>query len=235
MESVGKKIALSRRYWIPLALAVLAAVGVGVLLLAAFDFDLAAIKASLKELLALLASIHPAALFLAIAILPCLGVPVSPLLVAGGLAYGKPIGLLIGFTGMAVNNALSYGLAAYPLRRFIEGVIHSRGWKIPEIPKKEEVRVIIVFRITPGFPLPFQNYLLGLARVSFGKFMVYSLLAQTLPIIAFVATGGALFEGSWGLLILGVVLLIVMTMVAKIAYGMYGNKVKLTAEDAEAE
>lgn len=238
MQSVEKKNhpnarSKSRRYWFPLALGFLGVCAVAYVLLALFDFDLAEIKAHLHSLIGLVAQVHPSVLLLAIAILPCIGFPVSPLLVAGGLAYGIPIGLTLGFVGIFLNNALAYLLAAYPLRRFIEGLIHTRGWKIPSIPKSEETRVIIVLRITPGIPLPMQNYILGLARVPFLKCMILSILAQGLAIIAFVVTGGSLFEGSWGLIVLGVILIVVMMLVAKTAYNMYGTKINLKAEPEE--
>ncbi len=234
-EKVPSKslLASSRRFWIPLLICVLAVLVGGGLGLATSGFDPKALVATAMKLLDWVAQLHPTVLLLALAILPCVGMPVSPLLIAGGLAYGIPVGLTIGFVGIALNDALAYLLAAYPLRRFIEGLIHSRGWKIPEIPQKEETRIIIVLRITPGLPLPIQNYLLGMARVPFGKYMVLSMLAQSLPIIAFTVTGGSLFEGSWGLIILGVILIVVMTLIAKIAYGMFGSKVNLTAGSAE--
>lgn len=226
-------VGLGRRYWIPLALAFVGFCAAAYVLLAAFEFDLAEIQAHLHALIEWVAHLHPAVLLLAIAVLPCLGVPVSPMLVAGGLAYGIPIGLTIGFVGIALNDALAYLLAAFPMRRFIEGLLHNYGWKIPSIPKREETRVIIVFRITPGLPLPVQNYLLGLARVTFGKYLLLSLLAQSLPVIAFTVTGGSLFEGSWGLIILGVILIVAMTLIAKIAYGLYGSKVNLKERTTE--
>jgi uncharacterized membrane protein YdjX (TVP38/TMEM64 family) len=73
----------------------------------------------------------------------------------------------------------------------------------------------LVFRITPGIPFFLQNYVLGLARVPFRTYFIVSLLAQTAWTFGFVISGGAIFEGNFGLAITGCCLLTVATLITQ--------------------
>jgi uncharacterized membrane protein YdjX (TVP38/TMEM64 family) len=55
--------------------------------------------------------------------------------------------------------------------------------------------LIILLRVTPGVPFPVQNYLLGLARVPFGKYLLFSCLVQLPTNTAFILFGDALLQG----------------------------------------
>lgn len=173
----------------------------------------------------MLSQTHPFVFFLAIALLPLIGCPVSPLLIAGGLAYGPVIGMVVALAGMAVNNALGYWLAASVFREWIEKLIQKRNWRIPVVPDQQAGRVVVMFRLTPGFPLPAQNYILGLARVPFFTYFWISIAIQTIPAAGFVLTGGSIFEGSWGLVFVGVSLIVVMAVAAKIILSYYGKQI----------
>lgn len=171
------------------------------------------------EALGFLQGTHPALLLAAIAILPLFGFPVSPLLLLCGLAQdgeqNKMLGMLIGVVGIALNDALGYGIASW-LREPVQRFLVRKKIIVPNIPDKDAAKVVILFRVTPGFPLPFQNFLLGLACVPFFTYMWASLLPQTVIVAGFVLTGGAIFEGQWGMMLLGISLIIVFAIAGRI-------------------
>jgi uncharacterized membrane protein YdjX (TVP38/TMEM64 family) len=64
------------------------------------------------------------------------------------------------------------------------------------VQKGDETGLIVLLRVTPGIPFPVQNYLLGLARASFGRYLLISLAIQGPLNAAFVIFGTALLEGK---------------------------------------
>ena len=188
------------------------------LVLYSTDIDYDGLLGLMHSWIDYIANTSPLVLFFCIAILPLFGFPVSPMIIAAGLAYGIGIGFIVVICGTMVNDILGYWIAARFMRGFIEDMVGKRGWKIPQVPPSEMTRVIVLFRLTPGFPLNIQNYLLGLARVPFGKYLFYSFLVQLIPSIGFVITGGSIFDGQWGLIIVGVSIIIIMAIIAKMVY-----------------
>ena len=167
---------------------------------------------------------HPAFLSLAIIFLPLFGVPVSPFFVLAGIAYGLKLGLLASAIGLTLNIILAYWIAARFLRTTIQKIVHRSGRALPEFPPCEYVRGTLLLRLTPGFPLSLQNYILGLARVPFKTYLLISLPAQYFFMIGYLVSGGALFEGKLGLIIVGVSLIIASLLLTKIVRNLYGKK-----------
>jgi len=199
------------------------------------QFDMDDVIRLKDEALGFLQGTHPGLLLAAIAILPLFGFPVSPLLLLAGLAQdgeqNKMLGMFIGVVGIALNDALGYGLASW-LRGPVQAWMDRREIKAPTIPANDAVKVVILFRVTPGFPLPFQNYLLGLARVPFFTYMWASLIPQIVIVAGFVLTGGAIFEGQWGVLLLGMSLIIVFSIAGRII--IQQRKKKAATQNATA-
>lgn len=168
-----------------------------------------------NETLAWLKGTHPAIVLASIALLPLFGFPVSPLLIIAGVTYGGTGGMVVGTVGMALTNTLGYAIAAR-LRGPVQIWVERKGITVPDIPPRDYVKIVLLFRVTPGFPVTFQNYLLGLARVPFNTYFWVSLPPQLVTVAGFVLTGGALFEGKIGLVLLGVSLILVFAIVGRI-------------------
>jgi uncharacterized membrane protein YdjX (TVP38/TMEM64 family) len=147
---------------------------------------------------------HPAWVVAAIALLPLCGVPVIPLIVLAGARLGPVIGSLATCGALSVNVAIGYGLAAKWLRRPIERLLAARGHRIPTLASEDETKFILLCRLTPGVPLTVQNYLLGGARVQFGRYLLLSLPIQWAWGVAFVVFGNSLTRSSlWRVLLAG--------------------------------
>jgi uncharacterized membrane protein YdjX (TVP38/TMEM64 family) len=162
---------------------------------------------------------RPALIFIAIVILPSMPFPVSVLLLAAGVVYGERYGPfyagLIALTAIIINFSWTYWFARFPARRMVERIVRKFDVEIPELPKQHVMSFTLVFRITPGIPFFLQNYVLGLARVPFRTYFIVSLLAQTAWTFGFVISGGAIFEGNFGLAITGCCLLTVATLITQ--------------------
>jgi len=158
---------------------------------------------------------YPLLLFLGIAILPALSFPVSILCIIGGAVFSArfgsiALGTLVCVLGVWANVLWMYFVSAYPLRDLVSRLLAFFNYRVPVLNSKQGLRLTLVIRFTPGIPLMFQNYLLGVLRIPFRDYWPISLFQQGLYCGAIAATGGSLLEGKLGTIFIAVGLLIVV-------------------------
>ena len=162
---------------------------------------------------------HPWALMLSVATLPGIGVPLSPLLIAFGVIigprYGLPAACVLAVIAQSACSVWTYFVAAGPLREWLRRMVERRR-RLPELTDRNALRAACLVRVTPGFPYAFQNITLGVLRVPFRIYLLASIPIQSAYTVAFVVTGGAIFEGRAGLAITGVLLLLVIVLATRI-------------------
>ena len=146
--------------------------------------------------------------FAALVILPVVGAPIGPLwLLAGGL-WGKTAGIGLGCVAAALTLATSYGLSRGVLRPLIEAAAgRFFRWQVPRAKPSEFISLTVLLRVTPGVPFPVQNYLLSLAGVPFPIYMGLSLPIIVFFMTAFMVLGDSIFEGRWGGIVVGLLLM----------------------------
>jgi uncharacterized membrane protein YdjX (TVP38/TMEM64 family) len=158
---------------------------------------------------------HPGVLFLALVFLPGLPIPVSALFFTAGVVWRNEPLMAVSWSMLAItlNLAWTYWLAAGPARRLVERLLASSSIRIPDLPRGDHFRLILVLKLTPGIPFFFQNYLLGFLRAPFTLYLILSVLCNgivgTGVILSGVGVGGGNLKwGIWGISIiaLGVVL-----------------------------
>lgn len=153
-------------------------------------------------------------LFAALVILPGLPVPTSALMVLAGTVWRERPVLACGLAllALALNLCWTYWLAARPGRGLVEKLLAAGTLRVPELPRGNDLRLLLVLRLTPGLPLFFQNYLLGFFRVRFGLYLPVSLACSGLISCGIVLSGAGVAGGNLmpmlsgvGLIVLGVV------------------------------
>jgi uncharacterized membrane protein YdjX (TVP38/TMEM64 family) len=150
----------------------------------------------------------PVWLFLAVALLPLIGCPASPLLVAIGIRMGTMAGMGLVLGAYVINFSAGYWMARSWFRAPFGRWLERRGQRLPQLQAAEETQFILLVRITPGPPLFMQTYLLGFARVNFLRFLGLSLLVQAFYVYAFLSFGQSLNHNAVWRAILAVALLI---------------------------
>lgn len=112
---------------------------------------------------------NPWALFAAIVILPGFPVPLSALLFTAGAVWREQpvMACLLCLLAITLNLTWTYWLAAGPGRNLVEKMLIAAAVKIPDLPKGDHVKLILILKLTPGIPHFIQNYLLGFLRVPF--------------------------------------------------------------------
>jgi len=151
---------------------------------------------------------NPVWLFLVLALLPLLGVPASPLIIAIGIRLGAGLGLAFVAAAYLINFTLGYWLARSWFRAPLGRWLERRGRQIPLLSSADETQFILLVRITPGTPLFIQTYVLGLAGVNFARFLGFSLLIQMFYAGAFLYFGQSMHNKAVWHAVLAVALLI---------------------------
>lgn len=192
-----KKLPIAR---LAIGAAVLAVVAAVVLYLVGWRTAWEESKRLFEATLDLIAAAGPAVFFSAMAILPLFGAPMGPFAVMSGLAFrvhlGLPLVLALGLTAMAINISIAYWLARRWLRPPLTRLVTRWGYRLPEVESGDATNLIILLRVTPGPPFFVQNYLLGLAEVPFGRYLVLSCATQGLLFSGLVVFGDALSQGK---------------------------------------
>lgn len=176
--------------------------------------DLAQLKAWWKQLEGWLSG-HPGWLFAALVFLPGLPLPSSALLVLAGAVWSdRPlVACGICLLSTLLNQSWTYWVAAKPGRGLIERLIRDGVIRIPELPKGDELRLILILRLTPGMPLFVQNYVLGFLRVSYLLYAGLSILCTGVFASALVLSGAGIAEGKLIPVLTGVGVFVVGTVV----------------------
>jgi uncharacterized membrane protein YdjX (TVP38/TMEM64 family) len=156
----------------------------------------------LQMILDAIGTAHPLILFLALALLPLVGVPASPLWIAAGVRFAMLPAFTFCIAALLVNFTAGYWVARCGLRLPLTRWLERRGWRIPQLSAGDESLAILTLRVTPGVPLCVQNYLLGLAGVKFGRYLLLSTPAQAAYALIFVWLGDSLASNAkWHLLL----------------------------------
>ena len=158
--------------------------------------------------MAAMGNAHPALLFLALALLPLVGVPASPLIIAAGVRLGTASGFALVVAALLCDFSLGYWLARRWMRTPLTRWLAGRGHVVPVLAPADEAQFILLFRITPGIPLSVQNYVLGLAGVDFTRYLLISLPVQAVYALTFVWFGNSLADNAAWKLALGTALLV---------------------------
>lgn len=199
----------NRPLLLKLGLAAVVVAAGGLLVLRGVD-----VRGLIQQGLDVLRAAGPVAFFGAMAVLPAFGAPLSPFALTAGSAFGPSLGLpvviLCSLTAVTLNIAASYLLARRALRPVLERIVARLGYKLPEVESGDAADLIILLRVTPGVPFPVQNYLLGLARVPFGKYLLLSCTLQGAVNAAIVVFGEALLSGKGKVALIGLSVLVAL-------------------------
>ncbi len=183
-------------------------------------------RALITQGLDMLREAGPWTFFIMMVLLPAIGVPMSVFTLTAAPAFADNLGLLtvvlLGVSAIVANLALTYWLSAKALRPLFVWLLQRLGFRMPTAASRDTTDLIILARVTPGLPFFAQSYLLGLAGVPFGKYMIVSCLISVPMNIAFIIFGDALLQGKGKMVLLifsGIVALTALTHLIRRHYG----------------
>lgn len=194
--SVSKNLLANRRIQQGLVFLFLVAVGMGFTAWK-MGVDLVMLKETWTLVNAFLVK-HPATLFWSLVFLSGLPIPTSALLFTAGVVWRQqPImACSLCVFAMALNLTWTYWLAAGPARRLVEKIIATTSLKIPDLPRGDHLKLILMLKLTPGIPFFVQNYLLGFFRAPFHLYLPISILCNGVIGTGVVLSGVGLADGK---------------------------------------
>jgi uncharacterized membrane protein YdjX (TVP38/TMEM64 family) len=174
----------SRQQWLRVALAVLALIAFMYLVWEAYDH---------QRVVAWLQSLPPLPFFIAMSLLPAIGVPTTSLYILAGASLGIPLGLVVSLSALAVNSALCFWIARW-MRPTFERLLRRFKTELPDFSERKQgaARFVLGVKLAPGAPAFAKNYALGMSGVSFRLFMTVTMLVTGLYAAAFVVIGESL-------------------------------------------
>ncbi len=179
---------------------------------------------SIHDMTERIRELGPLPFFFALAILPALGAPITPFYLVAGSSFGIKAAIPLVLTGLAANMALSYIMARWILRPLIVRIVERLGYKIPVIRTEDRWSIAFLVRVTPGPPFPVQNYVLGLAGVPFGIYMIVSVLVASFFAVGMTWFGDSLMRGESGMLVAGVCMLVAAFLAVRLVRRMVQRK-----------
>ena len=193
--------------------------------------DLAALKLAWEQGNAYLVK-HPSALFWALVFLPGLPIPTSALLFTAGVVWrDQPVmACLLSILAISLNLTWTYWLAAWPARRWVEKLLAASEIQIPDLPRGDHLKLILVMKLTPGFPFFVQNYLLGFLRAPFHLYLPISILCNGIIGTGVVLSGVGLADGKLMPAITGISLIVVGVVLTQMVRGWLAKRKRAVIE-----
>jgi uncharacterized membrane protein YdjX (TVP38/TMEM64 family) len=152
--------------------------------------------------------------FAAMALLPAVGVPITPFFMVAGALFGARLGLLGSALALAANLTLCHRLAAGALRpRFAKVLERFDAFPDFAAQSRGALRFTLLVKFAPGLPAAAKNYLLGLAGVPFATYFAVSMTLTGGLGVALVLLGESLFEHDLRLL---TALLVTLALIAAV-------------------
>lgn len=194
-------------------------------------YDLADLKSCWDGLKGYLAE-KPWVLFVALVVLPGFPVPLSALLVIAGLVWGKQplMACSLCLVALALNLTWTYWLAAGPARKLVEKLLASSAIAIPDLPRGDHLKLILVLKLTPGVPMFFQNYLLGFLRAPFHLYLPISILCNGIVGTGIVLSSVGIGDGKMMPALTGISLIAVGVVLTQLVRGWLGKRKRLAVE-----
>jgi uncharacterized membrane protein YdjX (TVP38/TMEM64 family) len=187
--------------------------------------DLAALKSGWMQANEYLIK-NPGLLFLALVFLPGLPIPTSALLFTAGVVWRQQpvMACLLCLLAMTLNLTWTYWLAAGPARRLVEKMLKATAMEIPELPRGDHLKLILVMKLTPGIPFFVQNYLLGFLRAPFHFYLPISILCNGIIGTGVVLSGVGLADGKLMPAITGISLIALGAVLTQLIRGWLAKR-----------
>jgi uncharacterized membrane protein YdjX (TVP38/TMEM64 family) len=150
--------------------------------------------------------------FIALTILPVLGIPTTPFFMVAGAVFDLATAFVGTALSLVVNLSLCYWLAHRFLKQPIIKLLKKYRYEMPTFAENRAIQFILLVRITPGLPFFLKNYATALVGVSFLPYLIISWITTFIYAIAFIILGESLIHhdighGIWAVALLGLVVM----------------------------
>lgn len=163
------------------------------------------------------AAAGPLPFFAALAVLPAIGFPTTPLFLLAGAAFGTVVGIVGTILSMTINLAMIYWLAGGYLRRMIETHLLVRfRYTLPDLSRVGAWRFTLLIKLAPGVPSFIKNYVAAIAGVPAKPYFGVLWPLTMLYAAAVILLGDSLHDGDHSMTVVAVASLIVLLIALKL-------------------
>jgi uncharacterized membrane protein YdjX (TVP38/TMEM64 family) len=125
------------------------------------------------------------------------GLPMTPLIIVGGVVFGRFHGALLNIVGCVLGAAISYQFARLMGRDFVRRVAGKRLKRVETMLRRHGFWALAGIRFMP-VPFPVVNFGAALAGVPFGTFVVTSAIGLTPALLVYTSFASGVFDVARG-------------------------------------
>lgn len=144
---------------------------------------------------------RPLPYFVAMAVLPAIGIPLTPLFLLAGVTFDLWVAMLGSALALAANLLLCYYIGRSHLRRRLVAMLRRFGYELPDFAVEDDraslrrtLGTAALVKLTPGVPSFVKNYGLGAARVPLALYFVVGMAASGVYGAILILLGDSLFD-----------------------------------------
>jgi uncharacterized membrane protein YdjX (TVP38/TMEM64 family) len=137
-------------------------------------------------------------------------IPTIPFDIAAGVGYGSLAGTLYVLTGHLIGASIAFYLARRFGRPLLLRLVPARGMaSVDQVAEQLGLRLLILMRLLPLFDFKVVSYASGMTDMTYGQYLLGTLIGITLPVFGMVSVGSeltahplraALIVGTFGLI-----------------------------------
>ena len=124
--------------------------------------------------------------------------PALPLTLLAGLVFGPVWGTVWASVGATLGAAVAFLVARHVLRGTVERWMAAspRLSRLDDAVARHDWRILMFTRLVPIFPFTLQNFVYGLTRIRFGRYVLVTWLCSLPGTAAYAVAAAAVTEGS---------------------------------------
>ncbi len=176
------------RRWLLVAVALLIVTGVA---MTVWGFSLGITVESLRAWIAWFGIWAPISFAVLYAVATVAMVPGGIFDLIGGALFGPVLGSAVDLLGGTLGAALAFLVARYIARNWAEARAGPRLQGIMRSVDDEDWRFVAFVRLVPVFPFTIVNYLLGITRIPFSRYVLATLVFMAPSTVAYTWIGHA--------------------------------------------
>lgn len=152
-----------------------------------------------------IARARPVPFFIALTLLPAIGIPSTPLYVLAGASFGVPVAIIGSALALAANLTLCYLIGSSSMRRHLESIFARFGWEMPDFggsagqaPLRSSIRFAALVKLAPALPGFVKHYGLAAARVPFAVYFTVGMVVSGVYAAVLIVFGDSLLNHELG-------------------------------------
>jgi uncharacterized membrane protein YdjX (TVP38/TMEM64 family) len=125
------------------------------------------------------------------------GLPMTPLIIAGGIVFGRFQGALVNIVGCVLGAAVSFQFAKLMGRDFVRRIAGKRLKRVETLLRRHGFWTLVGVRFMP-VPFPVVNFGAALAGVRFGTFVLSAIVGLTPALLIYTSFASGMFDVARG-------------------------------------